>query len=271
MIRIPLSVAGEEKKVHPKAPRSVTHTDMMKCCKYICYSDATEDLENLSNNNLFAKYKGKIVDVKFHNLSGVSKITVNSNGRDFWTYYPEEGEGEIHCPEWTGLEHLPTSTQLFFSNLFFSFTPRILANGETAKITGQISYRNLFDVSPIAALQAIPIVHYTPTHTFAINSGSMAELEGRFEFGDHDVVCDGYTDEEVQAQIDYLLSPKDFEPTLIAYSDVPKELDRNPDFKEAWFKQLNDMMKIVNAYKRPEGLKVYRNGAEVPEGGELFI
>jgi len=271
IIRIPMHPAGEERKVRPKVPGNITHTDIMKCSKYICYNDVTEDLKDIGNNNHFVKYKGKIVDVKFHNLSGVSKITVNSNGLDFWTYYPAEGEGIIYCPEWTGLEHLPTAAQLGFSNLFFSFSPRVLANGEPTKITGQISYRNLLDISPLTALQAIPIIHRAENATFAIYGGVMGKLEKDFDFGEREVHVDGVTDEEIQAQIDFLLSPKDFEPIFIKFSDVPEELVKNYDFATAYYKHLSDLEKIVKAYKRPEGLRVFRNGVEVPEGGELLI
>lgn len=236
-----------------KLPKWFTHTDIMKCSKYICYSDVTEDLEDLCKNgklnhgtDFSIKNKNKIADIRFQNICGVSKVEIMSNGLDFWTYYPTDGEW-FSCLEWTGIEHLPTSPQLCFSTIFITFQPRF---GAGMKMTGSFSYREFREVSPIEALQAIPIVHRSQDHIFVINGGVMTKLEKSHELpNDIFVSCNGFTTEELQEQIDTLMKEKDFQPKYVRFEDARSEYKKNPDFKKAIDKQFIDLNKIISSYK----------------------
>ena len=109
----------------------------------------------------------------------------------------------------------------------------------------------------------------------------MGKFEKRHEFPERTVSCRGFSAEEVQKQIDFLMKEKDFEPKYVRFEDVQTESEKNPDLdrldpslrdlKKAWDKQLTDLYKIVSSYKRPKGLTVWMDGVEVPEGGEFLL
>ena len=50
-----------------KLPKWFTHTDIMKCSRYICYSDVTEDLDAISKN-------GKLIRGTDYSIKNKNKV-----------------------------------------------------------------------------------------------------------------------------------------------------------------------------------------------------